>query len=154
MKQELEFEVPNPPDHSLALAEIPADVQKKWKDTYSKAFERAAADTENASERHGTALREANRLIKVQEPEDHEQAYAIPTWQLMKREEIEYKDLPQHAKAEVKALDGRKSGQYVRVYTTDGKEHFFPIPEKKIKAAKEEEKKGGASAQTGAGAQS
>jgi hypothetical protein len=133
--EKLEFEVPNPPEHTGALAELPATVKKAWRAAYSATYIKAAADTENSSERHGIALREANRLIKVEEPEDHEDAYEIPDWQVMKREEVEYKDMPKHAQDEVKAADGRKSGQYVRVYTTDGKEYFFPVPEKKAKPA-------------------
>lgn len=132
MAEEKKYKVPDPPEHVGALADVPEDVQAKWKKAYAEAYE-SAGGTEGVDESTAKALglREANRLIRVKEPKSYEDAVAVPDWQVMKREELSYKDLPVHAQREVKSAGGSKSGTYLRLYTTDGKEHFFAVPPQK-----------------------
>ncbi|GEM_PF-1386249 len=148
-EEKQKLEVPNPPEHAGALAEIPDEIVEKWKKVYAETYGASGDDDQgDDSTRKAAALREANRLIRVKTPKSYEDAAAIPDWQLMLKEEVNYDSLPKHAKDEVKAAKGRKSGAYLRVYTTDGKEHFFPKPE--AKASKEskgkDEGKGGSAA--------
>lgn len=135
-EESLQFEIPKPSYHSGAMAEIPADVTEQWKKTYAEAYLEAVGDSGDGQPIDEAAIRrmatgKANkRHIRVQEPKSYDDALAIPEWQLMLRENIYYKDLPLHAQREIRDTDGRKSGTYLRVYTTDGREYFFAAPEK------------------------
>lgn len=137
MANKEKFQSPDPPEHAGALGEIPADVQDKWRRAYADAYQGAGDETDEIT-KVSTALREANRLVRVKEPKSHEEAASVPDWQLMLKQEIEYKDLPVHAQREVKIAKGRTSGTYLRVYTTDGREYFFAKPEKPAKKKGEE----------------
>lgn len=129
---EVKFSIPNPPIHEHALDLVPSEVQANWKASYAKHYKRAAGNGRDGMSAHAEALREANRLVAVETPTDHEDAYAIPDWQIMKREEVEFVNLPLHARRDLREAGhaGHAGCKYVRVYTSDGKEHFFPIPEK------------------------
>lgn len=93
---------------------LPAGLQAKWKDTYRKAYEEAQNDFPNdAIQQRQTALREANRLLRVTPPEDYRAAKALPKYQV-------------HSSAEL--------GGVLKLVTIDGKKYNFPIPKSEQKA--------------------
>jgi len=95
-----------------APAGIPASVAKKWKETYVAALAEATNDFPNdAIQQKQTALREANRLLRVPEPRSHKDAMALEGWHVAHREE--------------------KDG-HLRVVTIDGKKFRFPVPGKEL----------------------
>lgn len=130
---ELKVHIPDPPQHTHALTNVPRDVQLQWKSAYEKAYLSAVKSGEEFP--HSVATSAANRLLDVKQPRSHEEALAIPDWQVMKREEIDYANLPLHGRIALRdAGVTTTDSKILFVCTTDGKQHFFPLPGKKTLA--------------------
>jgi hypothetical protein len=78
--------VPEPPVITGALAELPENVKKQWRETYAKAFRQAQMDSPNEAGVHPQRARKAaNALLEVSKPSSYEEAMALPGWQVVKR---------------------------------------------------------------------
>lgn len=101
-------EIPPVPEVAGALAPLPAAKQREWRDTYAKALKQAKVDVpEDGMEQRTRALKEANRMFRIDEPASYSEAMAMEPWQLIKRE--------QH-------------GVRLHVITIDAKGLWFDIP--------------------------
>lgn len=121
MKAEpIKVDIPHLPRHHQSLQAIPLAIRDQWAKAYERAFRSAVESREEFP--NSVALSEANKLLAVPEPKNYSDAIALPKWQLMKREERIYAELPDHLKRRVQSAE-----RYLHIVTTDGKEHVFPI---------------------------
>lgn len=122
--------VPDCPETIGALQPLPRDVRLKWKKAFAEALKEAQGQyPDDALAQLTEAYREANKIFRVKEPKDHKDARQIPDWQVMRRQEVPYGDLPDHVKKDVRREFGRESGVYLEVYAIDGRQYFFELPE-------------------------
>src|SRR5579872_5643028 len=134
------IEIPAPPEHYGALAEIPSEVRERWKARYAEVIGDACEEYEEMQQQltpeilqgiARNALREANRLLRVSEPQSYADACALPDWQVMKREELAYKKLPAHERHRLKSqerrLASRRSGEERR----EGQSSITPREERR-----------------------
>jgi hypothetical protein len=109
-------EIPNAPKL------LPPDERKRWLKIYATAFKEAQNDfPEDTTLQKQTALREANRMLRVHAPEDYEEAMKIPG-HLVKQRFVDSKGV-------------------LRVTTIDGKKYHFEVPPK-VRTALAEERQG------------
>jgi hypothetical protein len=89
---------------------LPEAVAKQWSKTYETAYLQAKADNSEGSEIDftQTALREANRLLRVPVLKSYADAMKAEEWHFIKREV---------------GKDGK-----LHVVTADGKKHKFDVP--------------------------
>jgi len=108
---------------------LPPAEQKKWVETYKAAFEEAQNDDPgDVVKQRQSALREANRLLRVEKITSADQAKALPKWKLVQCEE--------------------KDG-VLKVVTIDGKKYSFGVG----RGAKQQAPAGQGGGQNGAGQQ-
>jgi hypothetical protein len=105
MATEIKTQVPKAP------AILPASLQKKWTETFTAALKQAQGDhPDDVPAQTASALREANRMLRVPEPESYEDAKRLAEWQVLLRRESE--------------------GQ-LKITTIDGRKYAFEIPSAK-----------------------
>jgi len=94
-----------------APALLPPKEAKAWQRAYEEGYKRSQVDNNDApdSVHRQTALREANRMLRVPEPKSYEEAMALPDWQVVKRE---------------------VEGAALKLVTSDGRKYVFPAPKK------------------------
>jgi len=110
-----EITTPMPPKR------LPAKEQAAWKKKYVEAFRQAQADNpDNEPQQRQYALREANRMLKVPEPDSYADAMALPEHQLAVMQDEKGKSVPARYEKEGK----------LKVVTSDGKKYSFDVPEK------------------------
>jgi hypothetical protein len=101
-------EIPPAPEVVGALAPLPEAKRREWRDTYAKALKQAKIDVpEDGMEQRTRALKEANRMFRVEEPLNYKDAMALEPWQVMKRQQ---------------------EGERLHVVLIDSRGHFFPVP--------------------------
>jgi hypothetical protein len=101
-EEEVKFEAPEAP------AILPDKVKKQWAKAYVDAFRQAQEDSPNdLTTQIQTALREANRTLRVPKLESYEDAMELPEWKVIKRQAV---------------------GTELKVVTIDGKKYTFPVP--------------------------
>lgn len=116
MAEQKKINVPEP--HGL----LPEALKKKWKAAYSGAYQEVSGDNSiDESHRVQAALKEANRVLRVPQPEGYDDAMALEDWQLMSRIEA--------------------AGE-VRGVTIDGKKFRFKAPAKSDPPAGKSKPKG------------
>jgi len=121
---ETKIEVPAAP------ANLPAAVEKKWKEAYVSAFKEAQIDwPEDLPTQKQQALREANRVTKTPEITSYSHALSLEDWHFMLRQP---------------SADGKT----LRVVTRHGKKYTFDIPAKDQKNVEAGNKNGNGGAQT------
>ncbi len=118
--EQIKVDIPHLPRHHHSLQDIPPAIRDQWAKAYERAFRAAIEAREDFPNQ--VALGEANKVLAVQEPTSYADAIALPKWQLMKREERIYAELPDHLKRRAQGAE-----KYLHIVTTDGKEHVFPI---------------------------
>ena len=100
--------IPQPPSG------LPKDVEFKWKQAYVLAFKDSqASDPENPGAWSQPATREANKVLRVPEPQSFGDAMNLADWMVMHREQKKTKD-----------------GVVLNVVTRHGKKFSFPVPAK------------------------
>lgn len=131
--QELLGSMPECPRTVGAIQEIPDAAKQEWRDAFVREFFRwhdpASHWKDDLQECAKRAHHRASEMFRVERPETIEGARAIPDWKLLRRQELDFSDLPPHAQSEVREQKARTSGQYLEVFTIDGGQYFFPIPE-------------------------
>lgn len=104
--------IPDPP------AGLPKAVENKWKQAYAVGFKEAqASDQESPAAWGQPALREANKVLRVPDPEDFDDAMELADWMVLHREQKKTKD-----------------GVVLNVVTRHGKKFRFPVPAKAVKS--------------------
>jgi hypothetical protein len=110
-----EVKIPNPPAH------LPKSVAANWTKTYRDTLKQATADLpENPSGQHTTALRAANALVKVQEPENHEQAAKLV--EAFKNGSEDGWKIIAHG---TRNIAGK---EHLAIVTANGRKHLYPVP--------------------------
>lgn len=112
--------IPTPP------ASLPAEVQEQWRELYLAGYKDSQERHPNLQPdraafmaHHQEGLKQANRLVRVEMPENYEQAMALKPWQL----------LPGWPKVVPANVTGR--GDELRGVTIDGKKFSFHVPKSK-----------------------
>lgn len=107
--EEKEVEVPAAPSIIKDGADVfPSSLKSKWRADYIDAYKRASEDGSlSESDRKQQALREANRVLRVPEVEDYDDAMALKDFQVASRADV---------------------GGTLKVVTIDGKKYSFPVP--------------------------
>jgi hypothetical protein len=101
-------EIPPVPDVAGAMGPLPESKRREWRDTYAKALKQAKIDVpEGGMEQRARALKEANRMFRVDEPLSYQDAMAMEPWQLMKRQQ---------------------EGLRLHIVTIDGNGLWFDVP--------------------------
>lgn len=119
--------IPECPRNRGALENIPEKVREQWTADFIREF----LDRRKRTPNHGIAeyVRlanwAANRCFSVVPPDTIEAARSIPGWQLLRRREVGFDELPAHVRSEAE----QASSLYLEVFTIDGGQYFFPIPE-------------------------
>jgi|SRR5579864_3960678 len=113
MAEKKKVNVPEPPKH------LPADLQEKWAAVYEKTHLQSQDDNPDGgdSTHQYNALKEANRLLRVEPPKSHSEAMKLRDHEVAKRE-VGFID----------AQGKRVNDGVLRVVTTDGKKYKFPVP--------------------------
>jgi hypothetical protein len=107
---------------------LPAGLQKKWRAAYAAAFKEAQNDfPEDAIQQRQTALREANRLLRVTPPTDYKSAMDLPDYLI-------HSSVDRDGKAVSSRQIDEKKGE-LKLVTIDGKKYRFPAPASAVKAA-------------------
>ncbi len=83
--QGVKYKIPRAPEVTGALAPLPESKQREWREIYVKGLKQAVAEHpgENVEQ---FATREANRMLRVEEPQNYDEAMKLELWQLMKIE--------------------------------------------------------------------
>lgn len=98
---QIEVEVPAAPEI------LPDALKEKFAQAYVSAYKKAAQDgSQSDADRKQSAMREANRILEVEEPTSAEEAEKLPKWQVLRREVV---------------------GGQLKVVTIDGKKFSFPV---------------------------
>ncbi|HKT25520.1 MAG TPA: hypothetical protein VJR04_13005 [Terriglobales bacterium] len=128
--RELLGAMPECPRTRGALEEVPESVKQEWRDAFIREFFRwygpgSSLDLQECAKR---AHHKASAMFRVERPETIEEARTIPEWKLLRRQELDFSDLPSHAQSEIRECKGRASGAYLEVFTIDGGQYFFEVP--------------------------
>jgi len=107
--------LPTPPAH------LPEALQKKWSSIYASALKQAQVDTpDNESAQRAAARREANKLLRVPKPENHEEAAALVE-AFQSKAEDGWKIIA-HGSRKISGVD------HLAIVTADGQKHLYPVP--------------------------
>ncbi len=128
--RELLGAMPECPRTRGALEKVPESVKQEWRDAFIREFFRwygpgSSLDLQECAKR---AHRKANAMFRAERPETIEEASTIPEWKLLRRQELDFSDLPPHAQSEMRERKARASGAYLEVFTIDGGQYFFEVP--------------------------
>jgi hypothetical protein len=105
-----QVEIPTPIAGSHPL---PAAVEKKWKEAWLVAYSQAREDEPEGKEvrwRHA-ANRAANKTLRFADPTNFEEAMALESWKVIRREE-----------------EDTVAGRMLKIVTRHGRGHAFPVP--------------------------
>ncbi|HWR37017.1 MAG TPA: hypothetical protein VN622_14235 [Clostridia bacterium] len=99
---------------------LPKSQRSNWTKTYAQAFKQAQTDfPDDLSAQRAAALREANRMLRVPEPESYEAAMKLESWQVLKRDVVAIDN---------DASEFPKGSEVLKLVTADGKKFTFAVP--------------------------